>query len=200
MPRGNKVKPGERFGLLTTVEDVGPDSSGYRKWFCLCDCGGSCTKRSSHLRRAYPPSCGCIVTKGKKAALAKHGMARTPEYRAWISAKSRCHNRNHKNFKGYGARGISVCEEWRDSFESFYRDMGPRPEGMTLEREDVNGGYSPENCIWASPKDQARNRRNSVYVEWRGESVPLSVIAEGLGISFSAAYHRLKRGSLYGNS
>lgn len=199
MPRGKPIYKGERFGLLTALEDAGSDGNGYRRWLCLCDCGEVCTKRSSHLRSSAAPSCGCIVNKSRKEALEKHGMARTPEYRAWISCKSRCHNQNHKNFKDYGARGIAVCSRWRNSFDAFYQDMGPRPEGMTLERNDVNGNYSPDNCVWASPKDQARNRRNSVYVDWRGASVPLSVAANDLGISISAAHHRLKRGKLYGD-
>lgn len=93
-----------------------------------------------------------------------HGMTGSPEYKAWSAAKHRCHNPNNPMFEYYGGRGIAMCDEWRESFVAFYSDMGPRPDGHTLERCDNNKGYSPDNCRWATWKEQHRNRRGNVGI------------------------------------
>jgi hypothetical protein len=89
----------------------------------------------------------------------RHGMCGTPEYRSWERIVQRCYNQGHVSYKNYGGRGISVCEEWRKSFMAFYRDMGRKPGGLSLDRVNNNGNYEPGNCRWATPKQQANNRR-----------------------------------------
>ncbi len=102
-----------------------------------------------------------------------HGMAGTPVYLIWKTMIKRCHNPNDQNFRHYGGRGIHVCEAWRKSFIQFYNDVGPRPDGLTLERLDNSKGYEPGNAAWRSRHDQTRNKRNNIFYFHRGENLIL---------------------------
>jgi hypothetical protein len=161
---------GQRFGRLVVV---GPDhwDSGCKKWFwkCRCDCGEESIANGYLLRHGDTRSCGClrqqILAQGRVAGIAAsrskttaQGYVGTPTYRTWWSMLGRCFSPSAGNYQYYGGRGITVCERWRD-FRNFLADMGPRPDGMSIDRVDVNGNYEPGNCRWATAKDQHRNRR-----------------------------------------
>lgn len=92
----------------------------------------------------------------------QHGMSKTPEYRTWVAMNRRCSDQKDTGYRHYGGRGIVVCDRWRDSFLAFYADMGARPDGMSLDRINVNGPYAPDNCRWATSKQQVLNRRNTI--------------------------------------
>lgn len=114
------------------------------------------------------------------------------EYRTWIDMKRRCYNPKRERYQAYGARGICVCDRWRESFDAFYADMGPRPSpDHTLDRKDVNGDYTPENCHWIPRKEQYRNLRRSVYLDYKGERRLLTDIAAETGVSSRRIYQRV---------
>ena len=153
---------GQKHSMLTIIEELGDRyfASGQHKRYmaCRCDCGGYTEASLDNLKRGIVKSCGCLVT--------KHGMTDTPEFSTWAGMKFRCDNKNCEAYKNYGGRGIKYHDSWRD-FANFYRDMGNKPEGMTLERIDPNGDYGPENCEWADYRTQNSNKRESFI--WTAE-------------------------------
>lgn len=163
---------GQRFGRLLAVEmQYEPKTDS--KVRCKCDCGTEKVVLIYNLKNGNTTSCGCL-SREKTAERSKHlgalmgdanrthGFARTPTYVSWCDAKKRCYNPKNKRYAEYGGRGIGMCDDWRTSFENFLQCIGPRPEGMTLERLDVNKGYEPGNCIWATAAQQAQNTRTNV--------------------------------------
>lgn len=124
----------------------------------------------------------------------KHGMYGTPTYNSWAAMKQRCYYEKHVEYPRYGARGITVCEAWQ-TFDGFFKDMGVRPDGMTIDRRDSSGNYEPGNCCWASVSAQANNKRNNHVIEWQGKSQSLSQWAVELGFKNSGILSkRLNRG------
>jgi len=161
----------------------------------ICSCGNETIVGRSRVANGYTRSCGCLSVESKPGL--KHGMRGSRAYSTWSSMLTRCRNANNKDYPRWGGRGIGVCHEWL-SFEQFLADMGDRPDGCTIDRIDADGDYKPENCRWATPKQQARNRRDLVIVETNDGAMPLVDYAAKLGITKGAAHLRLKRGTLEG--
>src|SRR5215471_10121497 len=144
---------GKRFGRLLVLR-ISPRKGLKVKWFCGCECGRTKDVFSCNLQLGYTQSCGCLQKERTSARKNAHHMSYTKEYRAWIGAKNRCYNFKDKSYHHWGGRGITVCERWRNSFRNFFADMGKAPANTSLDRIDVNGNYTPENCRWATQKIQ----------------------------------------------
>jgi hypothetical protein len=200
-----KDASGQQFGELEALyflamrERIQPGRIAY--YWCRCSCGVEKAIAAIHLRAGKAASCG----KGIHATGYKHGTTgrnkkAIPEYGIWAAMRDRCNNPNNKHFKDYGGRGITVCQRWND-FRTFLADMGPRPSPRhTLDREDNDKGYSPDNCRWATRKQQARNTRLTRMVTVDGETVPLNDVADAVGIHEKTLKGRLAKGLTLGEA
>lgn len=200
-----KNRIGERVGKLTVIEraenKVENSKNGKpsirAQWLCQCDCGKRVVVSGHNLSKALANpegkagtrSCGCLMGKGA----IKHGMAGTDTYTSWHSMLQRCTNPNYTAFESYGGRGITVCDKWK-TFEGFFEDMGVRPPSLTLERRDVNQGYSKDNCYWATMKEQGNNRRTNRLIEFNGKTQTLQQWCDELGFNKETVKNRLDRG------
>lgn len=179
---------GQKFGLLTVIERAGKDDWGKITWRCRCQCGNERIAPGNALKIGRVRSCGC------KREL--HGMTGERLYNEWRDMKRRCYNPHSPIFKDYGGRGITVCAEWANSFEAF-RDWalanGYRDD-LTLDREDNDGPYCPENCRWATKKEQGNNKRSNHMLTYRGTTQTVAQWADETGISYATLQKRLKYG------
>jgi hypothetical protein len=186
----------EEFGRLFVLTW---EEEGYKIFYwCACRCGQIVRIIRGHLINDITESCGClqkeIAAKITKKRSTTHGMTKTKEYKAWRSAKERCYNINNPFYKDYGARGITMCKRWRNSFEKFYEEVGPCPIGMTLERLNNNKGYKPGNCEWETRLHQANNRRSNHFIIYGNQRLTMAQWAKKEKISYVALYHRVSKG------
>lgn len=160
-----------KYQMLTLVEDrVGKSADGHILARWLCDCGTTADFARSRVKHGYVKSCGCEKLAAMSRAATTHGGRYTPEYSSWAAMRRRCLKPTDKDYPRYGGRGITVCPQWIDSFETFRDDMGPRPAGMTLDRINGSLGYDPSNTRWAPAKVQGRNRRGTYVWHIRGKT------------------------------
>lgn len=182
---------GETFGRLEIIERA-PNQGRRVAWKCRCSCDGKIVERiSAVLVRGDTRSCGCLFTEARRT----HGQSKNnPVYCVWKSMNARCSNPKNPRWKRYGGRSLVVCERWRLSYENFIADMGPRPEGGTIEREDNDLGYFPANCYWGSYTDQAHNKSNNTPFTLNGVT-KLAVEWEPItGIPANTIHRRRYRG------
>lgn len=181
---------GKRFGRLTVIERDLSRQKGGTRWTCKCDCGRVVSVFASNLVRGTSKSCGCY--KRDNPSRTTHGMSDSRLYGIWTNMKTRCENPKSKFYKRYGGRGITVCEEWRhfDGFLKWANASGYNDE-MTIERTDNDRGYSPDNCRWASMKEQENNRSNSKLFTMNGETKTLALWCDEYGQSYKTVYKRI---------
>lgn len=179
--------------MLTVLLDVGY-SHGQQSYLCECDCGNKSVVTGQRIRTGETKSCGCLSKKLTKARNRKHGFAGTHIYMIWAGIKSRCTNINNPKYKDYGGRGITMCNEWLNSFEKFYKDVGERPDGLTLDRIDNNKSYFKENCRWATKSEQSKNRRNTIFMEHMNKKMCLKDWAKELNKPYSSMKIHAKNG------
>lgn len=177
---------GSRFGswLVLSLADRAP--SGPLRWLCRCDCGLEARVIGGNLRGGNSKSC-------RPCAKTTHGLSRSRVYETWRNMLSRCGQPSCERYPRYGGRGISVCRQWL-SFDVFYADMGPQPDGKSIERIDNDGDYTPENCRWATHDEQMQNVGHVKFLEWNGERLTRSQWADRVGLHRETIRSRLKRG------
>lgn len=190
---------GHRFTLWTVMgrcRRARNETVAY--WVCRCDCGTIKSVNGGTLRRGLSKSCGCLrdetFRETKTHPLKK---AHPAEYATHARLFMRCNNKNSSDYKDYGARGISVCARWtgKEGFKNFMADMGPRPsQRHSIDRINVNGNYEPDNCRWATSKQQTRNYRRNRMVTIDGDTKCLKEWCEERGVSYTRTFQRLRRG------
>lgn len=191
---------GQKFGRLTAVRRGENTKDGHAQWICRCACGKTVIVLARYLKSGHTRSCGCLQAEKASFAASRrnvtHGESAAPLYHVWQSMRARCNNPKHRNFSNYGGRGIKVCEEWDRSYTAF-RDWAQRSgyrKGLQLDRLNNNGGYSPLNCRWITPKGNSNNRRTSRYLEYNGERKSVAEWAAEKGISYQTLYSRITDG------
>lgn len=150
----------QKFGRLTVIGRA-ETKNKHTMWRCVCDCGNEIIAEAYNLKCGHTGSCGCVQIERTAEANRTHGMRKTRLYRIWTDMKNRCYQQSYHGFKHYGGRGITVCKEWKNSFEAF-RDWALSngyADNLTIDRIDVNGNYRPDNCKWATMADQNKNKR-----------------------------------------
>ncbi|WP_163006084.1 hypothetical protein [Methylobacterium brachiatum] len=194
MPRPLQIA-GQRFGRLL-VMNYDRTEFGITFWRCQCDCGSEKIVRGLHLTNGHTRSCGCM-RKEFRGPPRKHGHTvgkkYSLEYRSWSSMLQRCYYKKHIGYANYGAKGITVCPTWVNSFEQFLADMGPRPaKNYTLDRIESDQGYSKSNCRWATGREQAFNKKGVHYIDIDGQPIPVRFAAEALGISHQVVGKKIR--------
>lgn len=192
---GFKDLTGQRFGLLTVLGISGADNTGRTKWMCMCDCGEVTQVITNSLKSGHTVSCGCYQRKRASETFGVHGQSGTRLHRIWSNMRQRCENPKSDSYYLYGAKGITVCDEWH-SFKQFYEWAMATgySDSLSIDRKDSTKGYSPDNCRWATPQEQTDNRPCCRYVTYNGKSQTIKAWAKETGIHYNTLRERFNRG------
>lgn len=190
---------GERFGKWVAISLHPVRKNKRTLWLCRCDCGTEKAVLTCHLVSGRSKACLSCKPKGEASPRFKHGSTKHPLYYSWRNMLDRCRNPNNEDWHLYGGKGVTVCAAWAKDFLKFVEDMGPKPTSPhSIDRIDSNGNYEPQNCRWATAKQQARNMSRNRHVEHRGDTVTLAEACERTGVNYGAARWRLNNGHAWG--
>jgi hypothetical protein len=182
---------GQKFGRWLAIRHI---RDVY--WWCRCDCGSEKPVNSNSMRKGLSTSCGCWNRENAPYRKRSHGHAthvkKDPTYQSWRNAKARCFNPANNYYDTYGGRGITMCDDWRDDFTVFLRDMGERPAGTSLDRIDNDRGYEPGNCRWSGTRIQSINKRHIAIHDFEGQRLTLKDIARVKDVNYAAFLYRIK--------
>ena len=167
---------GKKFSRLTAI-NITHRTNGRTYYECKCDCGGTAIIMGKQLLNGKTKSCGCLW----KEAVAISNSRENPvkkkfpkEFRTWVQLRNRCQNNKNDSYQNYGGRGITVCNQWNESFYNFLSDMGMAPSSKhTIDRKNNNGNYEPDNCRWATVREQNNNKGDTILVEIQGKKQSL---------------------------
>lgn len=194
--RKTPISLGNKYGRWTVLA-LG-QTGKKRKWLCRCECGKEGLVPTYLLTSGESSSCGCYGRERRIEANIKHGAARrgkkTNLYNVWCAMIRRCHAETDPAFDDYGGRGVKVCDRWRNDFSAFLADMGDPKPGQSIERDDLNGDYKPENCRWASRLEQNNNQRSNLMIDSANGLMTLAEFVRLHGLNYESAYTKISRG------
>lgn len=196
-PKGAIVDmAGWKFGRLTVLKQVGNASGGSPLWLCQCECGNQHEVRSGNLRNGGTRSCGCLHRETRGDTHRTHSMSGTPGHKTWMAMRGKCLDHNSVGYKSYGARGIGICDRWRDDAATFIEDISPIPKGKCFVLKDTDRDFEPGNVEWIDRIELAARRKNTRLVTWRGETHPLSAWPRHLeiDIAVNTLWNRIRVG------
>jgi len=189
---------GEKFGRLRVLKLSGKDKHGHKKWLCLCECGNESFVLGDNLKKGNTSSCGCLAAELRvrnKTIHGHRGALQTGEYTAWINMKMRCTNLKDDAYHRYGGRGISICKQWLNSFETFISDMGNKPtKNHTIDRIDNDGNYEPSNCRWATRSEQMNNYSRNRLIVLFGVTYTVKQASKVFELKYTFLRDRIYRG------
>lgn len=187
---------GQKFGRWTVIEKAQTSSTGHIKWHCKCECGAEREVASYSLLEHKSISCGCFRIEQTKKTNTKHGDSYSRLHKIWSGIKKRCYNKQSPCYKNYGGRGIIMCDEWRNNYNSFMEwslNNGYSNE-LTIDRIDNNGDYEPLNCRWVAMKEQANNKRSNKNITAFGKTLTAAQWSEKVGIKRNTIVYRINHG------
>jgi hypothetical protein len=189
---------GQKFNRLLVVDIHDKNKNGTIRYLCKCDCGENTIVQSSKLRNGWTKSCGCLQKEVVSANSSKHNLHKHKLYYVYACMKDRCSNKNNKRYKNYGARGIAVCDEWKNDFKSFYNwaMSNGYNEGLHIDRINNNGNYDPSNCRFISLKENMNNTTRNVWIEINGIKKTAAQWGEETNINGISIAQRVRSGKV----
>lgn len=191
----------QTFGRLRVISRDKKNKHGVYTWLCVCECGNKIVVPCTSLKNGDTKSCGCLKRETVSNRMSTHGLSKTRLYRVWAGIKNRCYNEKASNYKYYGAKGITMCSEWKNSFEKFHDwafengyDETANAQSCTIDRIDITKGYYPDNCRWVDHTVQCNNQTSNKLFSFNSKTMTMAEWARETGINYSTLRERIRKG------